>query len=76
MAPYVNPNIIDRIVAGTPTQYIDDPAGIFLAPHYNMDGGGNSNLQFNSAALQNGLTAISNFVLGVMEKVAPLHKKQ
>jgi hypothetical protein len=68
VAPYVNNKIVDRVVAGTPPQYFDDPAGIFLAPHYNMDGGGNSNLQFNSASLQSSLTAISNFVLGVMEK--------
>lgn len=65
VAPYVNSRIVDRVVNGAP---VDDPAGIFLAPHYNMDGGGNSNLQFNSASLQAGLTAISNFVLGVMEK--------
>ena len=65
VAPYVNSKIVDRIVDGVP---YDDPAGIFLAPHYDMDGGGNSNLQFNSAHLQAGLTAVSNFVLGVMEK--------
>jgi hypothetical protein len=65
VAPYVNNRIVDRIVSGSP---VDDTAGIFLAPHYNMDGGGNSNLQFNSASLQSGLTAISNFVLGVMER--------
>ena len=68
VAPYQNSKIVDRIVAGTPPQQIDDPAGIFLAPHYDITGGGASNLQFNSAALQSGLTAISNFVLGVMEK--------
>ena len=66
VAPYVNSKIVDRFdMNGNP---IDDPAGIFLAPHYDMDGGGNSNLQFNSAHLQSGLTAISNFVLGVMER--------
>ena len=68
VAPYENNKMVDRIDAGPPARNIDDPAGIFLAPHYNMDGGGNSNLQFNSASLQSGLTAISNFVLGVMEK--------
>jgi hypothetical protein len=66
VAPYVNNKIVDSFdIDGNP---VDDPAGIFLAPHYNMDGGGNSNLQFNSQSLQAGLTAISNFVLGVMEK--------
>jgi len=65
VAPYQNAQIVDRVVAGVNT---DDPPGIFLAPHYDISGGGTSNLQFNSAALQNGLTAISNFVIGVMEK--------
>jgi hypothetical protein len=46
VAPYVNSHITDRIVSNV--KY-DDPPGIFLAPHYDMDGGGNSNLQFNSA---------------------------
>jgi len=65
VAPYVNSHITDRIVSNV--KY-DDPPGIFLAPHYDMDGGGNSNLQFNSAHLQSGLTAVSNFILGVMEQ--------
>jgi len=65
VAPYQNPKIVDRVVAGVPT---DDPPGIALAPRYNISGGGNSNLQFNSQSLLNSLTAISNFVLGVMEK--------
>jgi hypothetical protein len=68
VAPYQNSKIVDRIIPGTPPQPVDDPPGIFLAPHYDITGGGASNLQFNSAALQNSLTAISNFVLGVMEK--------
>lgn len=68
VAPYQNPKIVDRVIAGTPAQQIDDPPGIFLAPYYDINGGGSSNLQFNSAALQNSLVAISNFVLGVMEK--------
>ena len=68
VAPYQNAKIVDRVIPGTPPQQIDDPPGIFLAPHYDISGGGASNLQFNSAALQSSLTAISNFVLGVMEK--------
>jgi len=65
VAPYQNAHIVDRTVAGVPT---DDPPGIFLAPHYDIAGGGGSNLQFNSAALTSSLIAVSNFVLGVMEK--------
>lgn len=68
VAPYQNSKIVDRVIPGPPAQEIDDPPGIFLAPHYDITGGGSSNLQFNSAALQSSLTAISNFVLGVMEK--------
>jgi Tfp pilus assembly protein PilX len=65
VAPYQNSKIVDRVVG---VNQFDDPPGIFLAPHYDISGGGTSNLQFNSLALQNGLTAISNFVIGVMEK--------
>jgi len=65
VAPYQNSKIVDRVVGANK---FDDPPGIFLAPHYDISGGGTSNLQFNSLALQNGLTAISNFVIGVMEK--------
>lgn len=65
VAPYQNAHLVDRIVDGVA---IDDPPGIFLAPRYDISGGGASNLQFNSAALQGSLVAISNFVLGVMEK--------
>jgi len=63
VAPYVNDKIADILSPAT-----DLPAGQWLAPTYNMDGGGTSNLQYNSQSLSNGLTAISNFVLGVMEK--------
>ncbi|HTH50475.1 MAG TPA: hypothetical protein VL501_00995 [Pyrinomonadaceae bacterium] len=67
VAPYVNPRIVDDPAPADGVTY-DLPAGIFLAPQYNMDGGGTSTLQFNSRSLSNGLTAVSNFVLGVMEK--------
>jgi len=63
VSPYENPKIADVLSPAT-----DLTAGNWLAPHYDMSGGGNSNLQYNSASLSNGLTAISNFVLGVMEK--------
>ncbi|MDQ6788870.1 MAG: hypothetical protein M3033_18865 [Acidobacteriota bacterium] len=40
----------------------------FLAPKYNISGGGNSTLQYNSNSVANGMTAVSNLVLGVAEK--------
>ena len=40
----------------------------FLAPKYNISGGGTSELVYNSSSVANGLVAISNFVLGVAEK--------
>lgn len=40
----------------------------FLAPKYNISGGGNSTIRFDSSSLANGMTAVSNFVLGVAEK--------
>jgi hypothetical protein len=67
VAPYVNPRIVDDPAPADGVTY-DKPAGQWLAPYYDMDGGGTSTLQFNSKSLANSLTAISNFVLGVMEK--------
>ncbi len=40
----------------------------FLAPKYEISGGGNSEMRFDSNSVANGMTAVSNFVLGVAEK--------
>jgi len=40
----------------------------FLGPKYDISGGGNSTLQYNSNSVANGMTAVSNLVLGVAEK--------
>lgn len=40
----------------------------FLAPKYDISGGGTSELVYNSSSVNNGLVAVSNFVLGVAEK--------
>lgn len=40
----------------------------FLCPKYDLSGGGNSTIVYNSSSVANGLTAVSNFVLGVAEK--------
>jgi hypothetical protein len=40
----------------------------FLAPKYDISGGGNSTIRYDSNSLANGMTAVSNFVLGVAEK--------
>ena len=60
VAPYENNRIADNL----------DPAATarFLAPQYDLSGGGNSTIQYNSSSVANGLTAVSNFVLGVAEK--------
>ena len=52
IAPY-NPN---NLAAG------------FLGPKYDISGGGDSTLVFNSSSVANGLMAVSNFVIGVAEK--------
>ena len=52
IAPY-NPN---NLAAG------------FLGPKYDISGGGNSEIVYNSNSVSNGMTAVSNFVLGVAEK--------
>ncbi len=66
VAPYVN----NRIYSSTGT--LVNKNGIntstaFRAPQYDIDGGGSSNLTFNSNSVGNGLNAISNLVLGVAE---------
>ncbi|HEY0461550.1 MAG TPA: hypothetical protein VGC97_20605 [Pyrinomonadaceae bacterium] len=40
----------------------------FLPPKYDLSGGGNSAVQYNSNSVANGMIAVSNFVLGVAEK--------
>jgi hypothetical protein len=60
VAPYNN----GRIEDGASPSLTDQ----FLPPYYDLSGGGNSTVQYNSASLSNGLTAVDNFVLGVAEK--------
>lgn len=43
-------------------------AGGFLPPKYDLSGGGNSGVIYNSSSVANGMVAVSNFVLGVAEK--------
>jgi hypothetical protein len=43
-------------------------AGGFLAPKYDLSGGGNSDIIYNSNSVTDGLLGASNFVLGVAEK--------
>ncbi|MGI8670812.1 MAG: hypothetical protein ACR2J3_13350, partial [Aridibacter sp.] len=48
-----------------------DPSNLtagFLGPKYTISGGGISKMTYNSSSLANGLTAVSNFILGVAEK--------
>lgn len=60
VSPYVGGRIEDGITpAATAT---------FLAPQYNLSGGGNSTVVYNSESVADGLVAVSNFVLGVVEK--------
>jgi hypothetical protein len=67
VAPYVNSKIVD--VNGPPKQDLFPADGAtFLAPQYDLSGGGNSTVTYNSSSVANGLTAVSNFVLGVVEK--------
>jgi hypothetical protein len=60
VAPYTNSPVVGNL---------DPPAGSgFLAPQWNTSGGGNSTIQYNSDNQNSGLGAISNNVLGVVEK--------
>ena len=67
VAPYANNKIYDD-PSGTPYDLYPDPSDGFLAPNYDLSGGGNSTIRYNSSSVANGLQAISNFVLGVAEK--------
>ena len=58
VVPYVNSSVLPA----------SEPAGAFLAPQYDLSGGGNSTIAYNSTAMNDSLLAVDNFVLGVMEK--------
>lgn len=59
IAPYVNSSLFPS----------SEPVGLsFLAPQYDLSGGGNSNIAYSSSAIGSGLLAVDNFVLGVVEK--------
>ena len=60
ISPYVGSRIEDGI---DPTS-----TSTFLAPQYDLSGGGNSTVVYNSNVSARSLTAVSNFVLGVVEK--------
>ena len=59
VAPYFNSSV-------SPTT--DPVSATFLAPQYDLSGGGNSEIRYNSSTVAGGLVAVSNFVLGVAEK--------
>lgn len=59
IAPYVNSGVMPS----------SEPVGTtFLAPQYDLSGGGSSMIAYNSSAVGSGLGAVDNFVLGVVEK--------
>ena len=59
VAPYVNSSVLP----------VSNPVSTtFLSPQYDLSGGGNSQIVYNSQSLRNGLVAVSNFVIGVVEK--------
>jgi hypothetical protein len=60
VAPYVANRIADNTDPA--------PTADFLSPQYDLSGGGNSTVVYNSKSVANGMVAVSNFVLGIMEK--------
>lgn len=59
------------LLAGNTVVAPYNPANLnadFLAPKYDISGGGNSTIRYDSNSVANGMTAVSNFVLGVAEK--------
>ncbi|HEX8289969.1 MAG TPA: pilus assembly PilX N-terminal domain-containing protein [Pyrinomonadaceae bacterium] len=73
VAPYDHSRImLTPPVGSTPAVYEDKStittSSSFLAPRYDLSGGGNSTIVYNSSSVANGMTAISNIALGVAEK--------
>ncbi|MEO8041025.1 MAG: hypothetical protein ABI646_00325 [Acidobacteriota bacterium] len=60
VAPYLNSDVVGNTNPASGAN--------FLAPQWNTSGGGNSTIQYNSDNQNSGLGAISNNVLGVVEK--------
>lgn len=60
VAPYENSSVLPATELAT--------GASFLPPQYDLSGGGNSTIAYNSTALSDGLLGVSNFVLGVAEK--------
>ena len=60
----VSPYIANRVEDGIDPEI----TATFLSPQYDLSGGGNSTVVYNSKSVANGMVAVSNFVLGVMEK--------
>lgn len=60
IAPYVGSRVEDTVAPSA--------SDSFLSPQYNLSGGGNSTVVYNSQTVNNGLIAVSNYVLGVVEK--------
>lgn len=59
------------LLAGNTVVAPYDPTDLskdFLGPKYDISGGGNSTIRYDSNSVANGMTAVSNFVLGVAEK--------
>ena len=60
VAPYANSSVLPETAISETDK--------FLPPQYDLSGGGNSTIAYNSTALSDGLLGVSNFVLGVVEK--------
>jgi hypothetical protein len=60
VAPYVGSRIQDGIDPGS--------SDTFLSPQYDLSGGGNSTVVYNSKTLANSMLAVSNYAMGVVEK--------
>ncbi len=67
IAPYAKSRMY-KSDGKTPADKDGIAAASFLGPKYDISGGGNSELRYNSSSVDNGLTAVSNIVLGVAEK--------
>jgi hypothetical protein len=66
---FIYGNVVIAPYSNSSVSPATEPAGsAFLAPQYDLSGGGTGGIQFSSTAVNDSLLAVNNFVLGVVEK--------
>jgi len=67
VAPYTKTGLSNGLTCADDAAVLNK-LDCFLAPRYDISGGGGSDITYNSNNVANGLTALTNFAKGVAEK--------